>query len=91
MGFHLRSDQSLIERGYDVAHIHLRHLCPMPRNLGDLLRRYQRILVPEMNNGQLVHLLRAEYLVPAEGLNKVSGQPFMIEEIEKAVVSRLES
>jgi 2-oxoglutarate ferredoxin oxidoreductase subunit alpha len=63
----------------------------MPRNLGDLLRRYRRILVPEMNTGQLVQLLRAQYLVPAEGLNKVSGQPFMIEEIEKAVVTRLES
>jgi 2-oxoglutarate ferredoxin oxidoreductase subunit alpha len=86
-----RAVSSLIERGHDVAHIHLRHLCPMPRNLGDLLRRYRRILVPEMNNGQLVHLLRAQYLVPAEGLSKVSGQPFMIEEIEKAVVSRLES
>jgi 2-oxoglutarate ferredoxin oxidoreductase subunit alpha len=85
-----RAVGSLIERGYDVAHIHLRHLSPMPRNLGDLLRRYRRILVPEMNNGQFVNLLRAQYLVPAEGLNKVSGQPFMIEEIEKAVVSRLE-
>jgi 2-oxoglutarate ferredoxin oxidoreductase subunit alpha len=63
----------------------------MPRNLGDLLRRYEQILVPEMNNGQLVQLLRAQYLLPAEGLNKVSGQPFMIEEIEKAVMSRLES
>ena len=86
-----RAAGSLTERGYDVAHIHLRHLCPMPRNLGDLLRRYRHILVPEMNNGQLVHLLRGRYLVPAEGLYKVSGQPFMIEEIEKAVVSRLES
>jgi 2-oxoglutarate ferredoxin oxidoreductase subunit alpha len=86
-----RAVTSLLERGYDVAHIHLRHLCPMPRNLGDLLRGYEQILVPEMNNGQLVQLLRAQYLLPAEGLNKVSGQPFMIEEIEKAVMSRLES
>jgi 2-oxoglutarate ferredoxin oxidoreductase subunit alpha len=86
-----RAVSLLLERGHDVSHIHLRHLCPMPRNLGDLLRRYERILVPEMNNGQLVRLLRAQYLVPAEGFNKVSGQPFKIEEIEKAVVSRLES
>jgi 2-oxoglutarate ferredoxin oxidoreductase subunit alpha len=86
-----RAVTSLLERGYDVAHIHMRHLCPKPRNLGDLLRRYERILVPEMNNGQLVQLLRAQYLLPAEGLNKVSGQPFMIEEIEKAVMNRLES
>lgn len=81
----------LIGRGYDVAHIHLRHLCPMPRNLGDLLRGYTKVLVPEMNSGQLVDLLRAQYLVAAEGLNKVSGQPFKIEEIERAVIARLES
>ncbi|HYN40124.1 MAG TPA: 2-oxoacid:acceptor oxidoreductase subunit alpha [Rhodospirillales bacterium] len=85
-----RAVGSLVERGCDVAHIHLRHLCPMPRNLGELLRRYERVLVPEMNKGQLVTLLRAHYLVPAEGLNKVSGQPFKIEEIETAVLARLE-
>jgi 2-oxoglutarate ferredoxin oxidoreductase subunit alpha len=81
----------LSERGCDVAHIHLRHLCPMPRNLGDLLRGFERVLVPEMNSGQLIGLLRARYLVPAEGLNKVSGQPFKIEEIEKAIIARLEN
>jgi 2-oxoglutarate ferredoxin oxidoreductase subunit alpha len=86
-----RAVSSLVQRGFDVAHIHLRHLCPMPRNLGDLLRGYTKVLVPEMNSGQLVDLLRAEYLVPAEGLNKVSGQPFKIEEIERAVIARLES
>ncbi|MBK8209813.1 MAG: 2-oxoacid:acceptor oxidoreductase subunit alpha [Rhodospirillales bacterium] len=85
-----RAISSLVERGCDVAHIHLRHLCPMPRNLGELLSRYDRVLVPEMNKGQLVTLLRAHYLVPAEGLNKVSGQPFKIEEIETAVLARLE-
>ncbi len=86
-----RAVGSLMERGYDVAHVHLRHLCPMPRNLGDLLRGFTKILVPEMNSGQLVDLLRAQYLVPAEGLNKISGQPFKIEEIEAAVIARLES
>ena len=85
-----RAVGSLTQRGYDVAHVHLRHLCPMPRNLGDLLRGFTKILVPEMNSGQLVDLLRAQYLVPAEGLNKVSGQPFKIEEIETAVIARLE-
>lgn len=79
---------TLLERGVDVAHIHLRHLCPMPPNLGELLRGFERILVPEMNMGQLVSLLRSEYLVPAEGLNKISGQPFKIEEIEMAILSR---
>jgi len=85
-----RAVTSLIERGCDVSHIHLRHLCPMPLNLGDLLGRFEAVLVPEMNKGQLVHLLRAKYLVPAQGLNKVSGQPFKIEEIERAVLARLE-
>ncbi|MBL8667917.1 MAG: 2-oxoacid:acceptor oxidoreductase subunit alpha [Rhodospirillales bacterium] len=85
-----RAVTSLIERGYNVAHIHLHHLCPLPRNLGELLRRYDHVLVPEMNKGQLVTLLRANYLVPAEGLNKISGQPFKIGEIEAAVLARLE-
>ena len=85
-----RAVSSLIDRGYDVAHIHVRYLCPLPRNMGEVLGRYDRVLVPEMNKGQLVTILRAQYLVPAEGLNKVSGQPFKIDEIEKAVLARLE-
>lgn len=80
----------LLDEGYAVAHIHLRYLNPFPRNLGELLRRYERILVPEMNAGQLLTLLRATYLVPAEGLNKVQGQPFKISEIVRAIRSRLE-
>jgi 2-oxoglutarate ferredoxin oxidoreductase subunit alpha len=73
------------EEGHDVAHIHIRYLSPFPRNLGDLLKRYDRVLVPEMNNGQLVRLLRAEYLVPAEGLSKVTGKPFKVSEILEAI------
>jgi len=83
-----RAVTTLVERGIDVAHIHLRHLNPLPPNLGELLRGYRHILVPEMNMGQLVQLLRSEYLVPAEGLNKISGQPFRIEEIEAAILAR---
>ena len=71
--------------GRDVAHIHVRYLSPFPRNLGDLLKRYERVLVPEMNNGQLVRLLRAEYLIPAEGLSKVTGKPFRVVEILEAI------
>jgi 2-oxoglutarate ferredoxin oxidoreductase subunit alpha len=74
---------------FDVAHIHLRHLSPLPANLGDLLRGYRHILVPEMNCGQLVTILRAAYLLPAEGLSKVAGQPFRIAEIEAAIQARL--
>ena len=75
----------------DVAHIHLRYIWPLPRNLGDLLRGFGQVLVPEMNNGQLVTLLRAQYLVAAEGFNKVNGKPFLINELEGAIRGRLEN
>lgn len=77
--------------GLDVAHIHLRHIWPLPRNLGTLLAGYKKIIVPEMNTGQLLTVLRSEYLVPAEGLNKTSGQPFRIAEIQAAIRAGLES
>ena len=76
-------------RGLDVAHIHLRHIWPLPPNLGDLLRGYGRVLVPEMNTGQLKTLLRDQYLVDARPLNKVSGRPFRIAEIEAAIAEVL--
>jgi 2-oxoglutarate ferredoxin oxidoreductase subunit alpha len=78
------------KEGYDVAHIHLRYLSPFPRNLGELLRGYEQILVPEMNRGQLVTLLRSEYLIPGEPLTKVRGQPFKIAEIHDAIRERME-
>src|SRR5438034_6212294 len=74
--------------GLDVSHIHLRYLNPFPSNLGHLLKRFDRVLVPEMNTGQLVQLLRASYLVPAEGLNKVEGKPFKVAEIVQAIGAR---
>src|SRR5216117_310402 len=76
------------EDGIDVSHIHLRYLNPFPSNLGDLLKRFDRVLVPEMNSGQLVQLLRAAYLLPAEGLNKVEGKPFKVAEIVQAIGAR---
>ncbi|MGF1593566.1 MAG: 2-oxoacid:acceptor oxidoreductase subunit alpha [Kiloniellaceae bacterium] len=84
-----RAVDNLRKEGASVAHLHLRHIWPLPRNLGDLLAGFDRILVPEMNDGQLVTLLRSEYLVPAEGLDKVTGKPFKISEIEAAVRARL--
>ena len=72
-------------RGLDVSHIHIRHIWPMPKNLGDLLRGFDKILVPEMNMGQLKTLLRDQYLVDAKPLSKVAGQPFRIAEIEGAI------
>ncbi len=67
--------------GLAVSHIHVRHLAPLPANLGELLRRFDAVLVPEMNTGQFVRLLRAEYLIDAAGLNKATGHPFRIGEI----------
>jgi len=73
------------EDGRSVSSIHLRHLNPFPANLGEVLRRFDKVLVPELNEGQLVRLLRAEYLVPAVAMNKVRGQPFLIEEIRARI------
>ena len=83
-GIH-RAVQITRDEGRDVSHIHVRYLSPFPRNLGDLLKRFERVLVAEMNNGQLVKLLRAEYLVPAESLPKVTGKPFRVTEIAQAI------
>ncbi len=76
--------------GCDVSHIHIRHIWPMPRNLGGLLRSYDQVLVPEMNTGQLKTLLRDQFLVDARPLNKVTGHPFKIGEIEAAIHRALE-
>ncbi len=65
--------------------MHLRHLNPLPRNLGDVMQRYRKVVVPEMNMGQLLWVLRAKYLVPAEGLNKIQGKPFKQSEIEAKI------
>ena len=73
--------------GCDVAHIHIRHIWPLPGNLGELLRGYDHILVPEMNTGQLKTLLRDQYLVDARPLTKTSGQPFSIAELEQAIAA----
>ena len=78
-------------RGLAVSHIHIRYLHPFPANLGDLLRGFRRILVPEMNHGQLVTMLRSTFLIPAEGLNKVTGKPFKIGELVAAIRARLEA
>lgn len=68
-------------QGLSVAQAHLRHLNPFPANLGDILRNYERVLVPELNTGQLRLLLRARYLVDAQGFNKVQGMPFKVREL----------
>ena len=72
-------------RGLDVAHVHIRHIAPMPKNMGELLKGFGRIIVPEMNTGQLKTVLRDLFLVDAQSMTKVSGQPFTIAEIEAAI------
>jgi len=75
--------------GLDVSSIHLRHLNPFPSNLGEVLRGFERVLVPEQNLGQLCRLLRAEFLVPAESLGRVEGQPFKVSEIRGRIEAML--
>ena len=74
-----------IAKGMDVSHIHVRHIWPMPANLGDLLRGFDKVLVPEMNTGQFKTVLRDQFLVDAQPLTKTSGQPFQIAELEAAI------
>jgi 2-oxoglutarate/2-oxoacid ferredoxin oxidoreductase subunit alpha len=76
--------------GGKVAHVHLRHLNPLPDDLGEILAGFERVLVPEMNLGQLRMLLRARYLVDAEGYNYVRGLPFRAQEIEDKISEMLE-
>jgi 2-oxoglutarate/2-oxoacid ferredoxin oxidoreductase subunit alpha len=71
--------------GRSVAHAHLRHLNPFPRNTGEVLRRYDKVLIPEMNLGQLLKLVRAEFLVDAHGYNRVSGVPLRAAELAVAL------
>lgn len=77
------------DEGLDVSHIHLRYISPFPANLEELLKGYDQILVPEMNAGQLKTVLRDKYLIDAKPLNKVSGQPFKIQEVLDAIRAEL--
>ena len=77
-------------QGRKVAIAHLRHLNPFPANLGDLVRSYRKVLIPELNAGQLVKLIRADFLVDAKGFNKTAGEPFKVAEIEEAILEVLD-
>ena len=74
-----------LAKGQDVAHVHVRHIWPMPKNMSVLLKGFKHILVPEMNMGQFKTVLRDQFLVDAKSLTKVSGHPFRIAEIEAAI------
>jgi 2-oxoglutarate/2-oxoacid ferredoxin oxidoreductase subunit alpha len=77
----------VISQGHEVSHLHLRYVRPFPKNLGDLIKNFEKVLIPELNNGQLVKIIRDKYLVDAKGFNKIMGIPFtkteLVEEIKK--------
>ena len=77
------------DRGKSVATAHLTHLNPLPGNIGDVLGAYAKVLIPENNTGQLLKILRAQFLVDAAGFNKVQGQPIFTEELEEEIIRRL--
>ncbi len=82
--------KELIAEGCSVAHIHLRYIHPFPKNLGDLLKGFDHIMVPELNNGQLVKVVRSEFLVNAQPLNKIKGLPFSSTEIKAEALKYFE-
>lgn len=75
----------LQRQGKAVAHAHLRHLRPFPRNLGEMLKRYKKVLIPEINNGQLIKIIRDQYLIDAKGFNKIKGTPLTRSELVLAI------
>jgi 2-oxoglutarate ferredoxin oxidoreductase subunit alpha len=79
-----------LTKGKKVAHAHLRYLDPMPKNTGAVVKRYKKVIIPEMNLGQLLLKIRADFLVDAKGINKVKGKPFLVSEIEAAINHSLE-
>lgn len=78
-----------IEEGLDVAHAHVRYLNPLPKNLGQILKNYDKVLIPELNNGQLIKVIRDKFLIDAAGLNKIQGMPFTTREIKDKIQQML--
>ena len=83
--------RDLLAEGLSVAHAHLRYMNPMPKNIEKVLRSYKKVLVPELNNGQLVRIIRDKFLIDAQPLNKIQGQPFTTVEIKNKVREMLNS
>jgi 2-oxoglutarate ferredoxin oxidoreductase subunit alpha len=79
--------QELQEKGKDVSHAHIKYVRPFPRNLGDILKNFETVLIPEINNGQLIKIIRDKYFVDAKGFNRIMGSPIakheLVAEIEK--------
>jgi 2-oxoglutarate ferredoxin oxidoreductase subunit alpha len=79
----------LRQDGMDISHAHLNYISPFPRNLEELLRGFDTVIVPEINNGQLVRLIRDEFLIPAKPINKIKGRPFGVQELKDAILNVL--
>ena len=77
-------------KGKSVSHVHLRYLNPLPSDFGDILRRFKKVMVAEMNMGQLLKMIRADYLIDAVGCNKIQGRPFKVSEVESRILRALE-
>jgi 2-oxoglutarate ferredoxin oxidoreductase subunit alpha len=71
--------------GLDISHAHIKYLNPFPKNLEEILSRFNKILVPEMNSGQLVRIIRDKFMVPAVGISKVKGRPFFVDELKRKI------
>lgn len=78
--------KELLNEGYSVAHTHLRYINPFPKNLESLIRKYDKVLIPEINNGQLIKLIRDKYVVDAIPMNKIQGIPFEAREIKNQII-----
>jgi 2-oxoglutarate ferredoxin oxidoreductase subunit alpha len=85
------SVRTLQAEGFKVSSIHLRHLNPLPNDLGETLKRFKRVIIPELNTGQLAMLVRARYLVDAVPLTKMKGRPFKVAEIREAILNLIPS
>lgn len=81
--------KSLISDGYDVSHAHIKYLNPFPKNLGNILQNFEKVLIPEINNGQLIKVIRDKYLIDAKGLNKIQGLPFTSSELREKIIKML--
>ena len=83
--------KELNAEGKRVAHVHLRHLWPLPRGLDELIKRFDRAVTAELNTGQLCSILRSEYLAPVTCISQVNGQPFHVSDLKSEITKRLEA
>jgi 2-oxoglutarate ferredoxin oxidoreductase subunit alpha len=81
--------QSLVAEGFEVSSTNLRYLNPMPSDLGELIKGFEKVLIPELNTGQLALLIRAKFLVDAISMTKIQGRPFKVSEIRERILELL--